>query len=214
MGRAWDMFKQGVLGPLILYGLLLGHVAYQVSKTPKEIIMPTWPVAVSRSDREALIKARKPLVEGLMDMAAAKNVEFAKKFCTEDIQYEDPLQKISGVKEFDLMTKSMHKFIKHAEFEFYGEHHSLHEIVLDWKVTVTQRVMSQIKLPMYLRTHLLLEPPATKGGTERVFKVIEEWGGNSILNEKNTWPSLLGKTHSKLRQFHGFLTTKIFDLIN
>ena len=49
-------------------------------------------------------------------------------------------QKISGVKEFDLMTKSMHKFIKHAEFEFYGEHHSLHEIVLDWKVTVSNKI--------------------------------------------------------------------------
>ena len=78
------MFKQGVLGPLILYGLLLGHVAYQVSKTPKEIIMPTWPVAVSRSDREALIKARTPLVEGLMDMAGERRNSC---FMGQDIYY-------------------------------------------------------------------------------------------------------------------------------
>ena len=79
---------------------------------------------------------------------------------------------------------------------------------------VTQRVMSQVKLPMYLRTHLMLEPPATKGGGEKVFKMVEEWGGNPLMNERNTWPAILGKTHAKLRQFHGYLIVKMFRLIN
>ena len=79
MGRVWNFFVQVVLGPLILYGLLLGHVAWQVMQTPKDIIMPNWPVASTKADREALIKARKPLVEGLMDMAGKIKIYFRKK---------------------------------------------------------------------------------------------------------------------------------------
>ena len=148
------------------------------------------------------------------------------------------MQKIVGFSDFNAMVNFLHKVIKHGEVEIHGEHHSTHEIVMDWTITVSQwpifrikwsvpstdhqlvwlvfqvqhRVMSSIKVPLYLRTHVLLEPPATKGGSEKVFKMFDEWGGNPLMTELNTVPAWLGRTHSKLRLFHGFLMTKIFDL--
>jgi len=209
---ACNIFVQFVLGPFLVYGLFLGHVTYQMSKTPEDLQMPAWPAQTSKAEKEAIIQSRKPIIDGMMDLAAAKNPDFASKFCTEDIEYEDPIQKIAGFKDFDGMIKFLHRFIKHSEFDIHGEHHSTHEIVLDWTITVQHKMMSGIKLPLYLRTHLLLEPPAKKGGSEIIFKMFDEWGGNPFMTEKNTVPAWLGRTHSTLRIFHGYLMTKLFDL--
>jgi len=212
MRRACNVFIQVVLGPSLIYFFLLGHVAYQIYKDPDELKTQAWPAHTTKAEKEAIIKGRKPLINGILDLAAAKNPDFAKKFCTDDIDFEDPIQRVKGLAEVDSMVKFLHRVIKHGEVEVHEEHHSAHEIVLVWTVTIQHHVMSSVKMPMYLRSHVLLEPPATKGGPEKVFRMFDEWGGNPLMTERNTWPSWLGKTHSKLRLFHGYLMTKLFDL--
>ena len=39
--------------------------------------------------------------------------------------------------EVDSMVKFLHRVIKHGEVEVHQEHHSAHEIVLVWTVTVS-----------------------------------------------------------------------------
>ena len=56
----------------------------------------------------------------------------------------------------------------------------------------------------------MLEPSEVKvGGPEKVFRVYEEWGGNVLLTEKTCQPPMLGKLHSKLRQFTGYAVTQL-----
>ena len=45
-------------------------------------------------------------------------------------------QRVKGLAEVDSMVKFLHRVIKHGEVEVHEEHHSAHEIVLVWTVTV------------------------------------------------------------------------------
>jgi hypothetical protein len=54
-----------------------------------------------------------------------------------------------------------------------------------------------------MRTHFLLEPAEKAGSGEKLFKIFEEWNGNVHLNEKNTFPTILGTIHQQLRRSMG-----------
>ena len=69
------------------------------------------------------------------------------------------------------------------------------------QMTITFLPSYPFTIPM--RTHFLLEPAEKAGSGEKVFKIFEEWNGNVHLNEKNTFPPILGSIHQQLRRSMG-----------
>jgi hypothetical protein len=49
----------------------------------------------------------------------------------------------------------------------------------------------------------MMEPTENAGGSEKIFRIAEDWGGNPQLNEKTVKLTILGKVHQNLRQFAG-----------
>ena len=79
------------------------------------------------------------------------------------------------------------------------------QIVMDWTMTLRLFNLEQFPLPIRMRSHILLEPPTKAGGAEKIFRIYEEWNGNAQLNEKTTAVPQVGRLHSRLRRFHGWL---------
>ena len=74
----------------------------------------------------------------------------------------------------------------------------------------TVSFLPNFPMSMKMRTHIMMEPSEVKvGGPEKVFRIYEEWGFNTLLTEKTCQPPMLGKLHSKLRQFHGYGVTQL-----
>ena len=96
------------------------------------------------------------------------------------------------------------RLINTGDVVIHSEHHEPHEIVMDWSWVWTMKVAPTVKLPLRMRSHILVEPPKSAGGVEKVFKIFEEWNGNKQLNEKSAPIPMLGRLHQRLRQFHGF----------
>ena len=71
MRRACNVFIQVVLGPSLIYFFLLGHVAYQIYKDPDELKTQAWPAHTTKAEKEAIIKGRKPLINGILDLAGS-----------------------------------------------------------------------------------------------------------------------------------------------
>merc|ERR1712083_621939 len=115
------------------------------------------------------------------------------------------MEKMVGIGEVEALVQMFTTKVKDVEVEVYGEHHAPHETVMDWKIKAWYKMLPNYPISLTLRTHFMLEPPSTKGGPEKVFKITEEWGGNPLMNERTVTPSLLGKVHSKLRRFTGYL---------
>jgi len=157
------------------------------------------------AEKEAIIKGRKAIINDFLDMVAGKNMDFSKTHCTEDVEFEDPIEKFVGMKEFNQFVEAYSRYTKDAEIEIYQELHSPHEIVLDIQIKCWFHLLPNYPWVMKQRNHYMLEPPSTKGGSEKVFRIFEEWGGNPLLNEKTATPGFLGKVHSKLRRFTGYL---------
>jgi len=199
------------LGPLVIYFLILGHVVYHVGfKEPEPLKVPQWPSSTKVEDKQAIIAARKPILREFMDFLGGKNAEFFKKHATEDIDWEDPIERIKGFDEMDGFAKLATRWIKESEIDVISENHSPHEIIMDWKIKTTVSFLPNNPMSINMRTHIMMEPSEVKvGGPEKVFRIYEEWGGNVLLTEKTCQPPILGKLHSKLRQFTGYCVTQL-----
>jgi len=94
--------------------------------------------------------------------------------------------------------------VEDTAFEVHSEHHGPHEIVMDWTMTVKTSLFPTYPLSLRMRSHILLEPPGKKGEKkEKIFRIFEEWNGNTQLNEQTTLIPVVGKMHRLLRQYTG-----------
>ena len=60
-----------------------------------------------------------------------------------------------------------------------------------------------VKFNIPMRARFLLEPADKPGSAEKIFRIIEEWGGSPLLSEASVKPSYLGLVHRNLRRFTG-----------
>ena len=61
------LVKNAILGPLIIYALLNGYVVYNTLKKPKEgVQVQDFPKETTAEARDAIIAARKPLIDDLL----------------------------------------------------------------------------------------------------------------------------------------------------
>lgn len=195
-----------ILGPLLLWLLLIGHVVYQTGfRDADEITINEWSKETKENEREAIIKVRQILIKELKDALNGKaSQKFLNELVTDDIEWEDPLEKIKGHEEFVLLFKRLvPATFKEIDFTIYGEYHSNHEIIMDWSLKSTLKALPSYHLDIPMRTHLFLEPPSKKGELEKIFRIEEEWWGNPLLNERTTF-SYLGKIHAQYRRFIGY----------
>lgn len=206
MGVLRSIFR-AFLGPILIYFVLLAHVVYQVGlKEAEPLDVHKWPANTKAEDKAAIIAARKPILREFMDFLGGKNAEFFKQHGTEDVDWEDAIERISGFNEVDGFARLATRWIKDTEIEVFSENHAPHEIIMDWKLKTTVSFLPSLPMSIRMRTHILLEPSTVKiGAPEKVFRVFEEWGGNPLLNEKSVAPTIFGKLHSKLRKFHGYM---------
>ena len=137
MGVLRNIFR-AFLGPLLIYFIILAHVVYQVGfKEPEPLKVPQWPSTTKSEDKLAIIAARKPILREFMDFLGGKNAEFFKKHATEDIDWEDPIERITGFKEVDGFARLATRWVKDTEIEVFSENHAPHEIIMDWKLKVS-----------------------------------------------------------------------------
>jgi len=128
-----------VAGPLLMYGLLMSHVVYQHAfKTPNP--MPSiggWPHHVQPDMKKAIIGNRKYIIQDLKNVFSSKmdHQKFLKIRATDDITFEDPLERIDGIDNVGHFF-SMCKYLELFEFKVHKEIHSAHEILLDWELSV------------------------------------------------------------------------------
>jgi len=209
MGVLRSIFR-AFLGPLFIYLIILAHTVYQVGfREPEPLNVPQWPSGTKAEDKQAIIEGRKPILREFMDFLGGKNAEFFKQHATEDIDWEDPIERITGFSEVDGFARLATRWIKNTEIEIFSENHAPHEIIMDWKLKTTVSFLPNFPMSIGMRTHILLEPSEVKiGAPEKVFRVYEEWNGNPLLTEKTGKPPMLGKLHSKLRKFHGYAVTQ------
>jgi len=194
------------LGPLLIYLVLMGHVLYQVAvKTPDDLTVPAWPSHATKQEKEAIIRGRKVILNDLLTSGHG----WAEAHCTEDVELEDPFQKSVGMEEVSAISEIYHTLLIPTQGDdkpkVLGEHHAPHETILELEVKRRLPYLPNVQpLTMLMRIRFMWEPPSTKGGPEKVFRMSLEWGGNPTLNERTVSPSLLGKIHSKLRRFTGY----------
>ncbi len=54
---------------------------------------------------------------------------------TDDFEWEDPVEKFVGKEEFGHLLYFC-KYVQDIEYNVFGEHHSTHEMILDWSLKV------------------------------------------------------------------------------
>ena len=63
---------------------------------------------------------------------------------TDDFEWEDPMEKLVGKEEFaDFL--SLCKYIQDIEFNVFGEHHSTHEMIMDWSLKVNNTLKPNVE---------------------------------------------------------------------
>jgi len=194
-------------GPLIIYGLLMIHVIYQHGfKVPNPLPKPQWPNHVKEDLKQAIIANRKYIIQDLKDVFSSKldYNKFLKNRATDDISFEDPLERIDGAVEFGHFL-SMCKYLDNFEFKVHHEIHSAHEILLDWDIKFGIKAFPSIRMSIPMRTHMMMEPPQKAGEPEKIFRIFEDWFGNEQLTERSSKIPYLGKIHQSLRRFMGTL---------
>ena len=131
--------------------------------------------------------------------------KFISTRATADFIWEDPLERFEGASDVAAFL-DMNDVLEGVTFKVHNEVHSAHEIVLDWEVGFGSKSIPWMKVNLPMRIHLLLEPVEKPGSSERLFKLVEEWGGNVLLTEKSLpMPPYLGLIHQSLRGFTGSL---------
>ena len=121
MGVVRSIFR-AFLGPVFIYMMILMHGVYHVGfKDPGPLNVPQWPSTTKAEDKQAIITARKPILSGFMDFLGGKNAEFFKQHATEDIDWEDPIERITGFSEVDGFARLATRWIKNTEIEILSE---------------------------------------------------------------------------------------------
>eukprot|EP00096_Caligus_rogercresseyi_P010525 TRINITY_DN387_c0_g1_i1.p1 TRINITY_DN387_c0_g1~~TRINITY_DN387_c0_g1_i1.p1 ORF type:complete len:205 (-),score=77.14 TRINITY_DN387_c0_g1_i1:193-807(-) len=171
------------------------HNVYQFTvPAPSSPSIPDWPVSYSKEKINGLLKERQPIIEAMKNFDSKSDW---KSLLTEDASLETPLFSISGRENFLL---ALDTFSKHKnEFrvtESLGEYHNAQEILLEWNVKWGTKALGSYT--QLIRFRVFVEP------SNKVFKIVEEWNGSSLLNEKTTL-SFIGKFHSKFRSYMGQL---------
>lgn len=90
--------------------------------------------------KSAIIANRKFIIDDLKNMFNSKldYKKFLKNRATEDVVFEDPLERFEGAENVGHFF-SMVKYFDNFEFKIHNEVHSAHEALLDWDIMV--RVM-------------------------------------------------------------------------
>ena len=121
---------------------------------------------------------------------------------TEDIIWEDPLGRYEGIN--DIITYfNLFCLFDGLDFKIIQEVHSEGKILLDWEHSGSFRGFTHIpwlNFKIRMKTHILLKLSKDLN-EERIFTIIEEWGGNKLLSEENS--PILGWIHKKMRIFAG-----------
>ena len=194
-----------ILGPLLIYAVLIGHIVCRVFlQTPDAIQVQEWDKSMPKEVKDAVISTRKPLIKDFMDTVGSKMTPeaFAKKYVTDDADWEDPFEKYTGKKEFTNVLKFWQQISQNSEFAIHGEYHSPHEILMDWTITSRLKWLPNYPISVSMRSHILLEQPPKIGSPEKIFRIYEEWRGNKLITEKTTVP-FIGKIHQQYRKFFG-----------
>ena len=68
------LLKNAILGPLIIYWALMGHVMYNTfMRTPTEgVKVQEWPKDTKAEAKDAIIASRKPLIKDMFDILSGK----------------------------------------------------------------------------------------------------------------------------------------------
>merc|ERR1711992_251740 len=142
------------------------HVVYQVGlREPDPLKVQQWPSSINLKDKEAIIAARKQILRDFMDFIRGKNGDFMNQYGTDDVEWEDPIERIKGFNEVEAFAKLTFRWINVTEIDVISENHSPHEIIMDWKFKTTW--FSLFNFPFGLRTHIMIEPSKAKvGGPE------------------------------------------------
>jgi len=200
-----------VVGPLLVYCALLGHVTFRhFVETPGPIEVQDFP---KDTPKDAMIAQRKPLVKDFLDSWKGKLAikDFSAKWLTDDAEYEDPFCRFSGRTEFEAVLHIGTSAWQVVDLKTLGEYHGTHEILMDQEITIALKMLPDFPVTMRFRGHYLLEPPAKAGAPEKLFRYFEEIGGNRLLNERTTAIGPLGKVHSKLRRYVGTLFAMVVE---
>ncbi len=85
------VIKWAVLGPLIFYWLLLGHVFCRMwFQHPEPIEIEDFPEAMTREERDKVVMGRKQLIADAKEAIAGNmTTEFVEKYMTQDGEFED-----------------------------------------------------------------------------------------------------------------------------
>ena len=138
MGLVRSFVLNFIVGPMLVYFLLLGHVAYQIFKTSsKSEPAPAWPLTVDAKEKEAIIASRKAIIEDLNGFLAGRNVKFFQTHAIEDVQLEDPIQKLVGMEECNNLSLMWSLSVESADVKTGKVVHAPHEIIVDQTLTVS-----------------------------------------------------------------------------
>ncbi|XP_040564855.1 uncharacterized protein [Lepeophtheirus salmonis] len=178
------------------------HTIYQVEvATPGAPSLDDWPVSFNKDKIDGIVKSRQPLIAALKEFDSKSNW---KSIITDDIVFEAPVLSITGANDFILFVE---KFTQYkSEFtvvESLGEYHNAQEILLDWNIKWGIEGLRNFN--QHIRFRVFIESP------NKIFKIVEEWNGNPLLNEKTT-NGFLGKFHSKFRMYTGQMLVMLMKI--
>lgn len=189
-----------VVGPLVLWSVLVGHVVLRLAYVES-------PPAETLNDlEEDAVEERRVLVKDFQRVLAKGEPDRVRRFIEESLDerfvWEDPMERLEGKEEFsDFMYLS--KYVKDIEFDVSSESHSVDETVVDWKLKVFLSFLPDSPFVLPMRTHFVYAQAETSPKNRKLVKIFEEWYGLSHLTRENTRPSILGHLHEKLRRFFG-----------
>ncbi len=85
------LVKWAILGPLIIYWILLGHIFCRMwFQEPKPIKIEDFPKSMKRAEIDKVVTGRKEIIAAAKEAIAGNiTTEFVKKYLTEDGEFED-----------------------------------------------------------------------------------------------------------------------------
>jgi len=199
--------------PFTILGTLSSHILYRVYvQTPDPIEIQGFPDDTPEETKSKMISQRRTLVQDFMNTSRGFTpmVYFLSKHVTDDIEYEDCVQRVKGREQFRCLVEFLKGSGVIHDVKIHGEYHGPHEILVDQEVTASPKSFPSMKQSLRMRAHFLLEPPSEEdnGGPERLSRYCEELNGNRLLDQNSTFAPI-GWMHSGLRGMVGRATVKM-----
>ena len=93
--------------------------------------------------KKSIVTNRNFIIDDFKNVLANKldYKKFLKTRCTNDVVWEDPLERIEGSDNLALFFK-MVKYLDFIEYKVHNVVHSAHEILMDWDIKVCKRYLS------------------------------------------------------------------------